>query len=401
MLMRFAIFAIVSIIVLGIPAAYLCWRLLGPARLERRWRNLLVAGVIVSILITPVTIFFRHAGMENTSLDILAWTGYTVLGFMSLVFTFTVIRDIGLLAARIPGGLVKAVRYKKRSAAGKPPANPDRRRFLQNSSNIGILMGAGLFAGYGMAEAKGIPAVNRVRIPFKGLPPGLDGFRIVQISDIHVSPTTKRPFVQGVVNVVNSLSPDLVALTGDLVDGSVERLGPDVAPLADIAAPYGNFFVTGNHEYYSGALPWIDEIRRLGFTVLMNEHHLLTRNDGRLLVAGVTDYRAGNFFADHRSDPHKALSGAPNADVKLLLAHQPRSIFAAAAAGFDLQLSGHTHGGQFFPWNYVVFLTQPYVTGLHQHENTRIYISSGTGYWGPPLRIGSPAEITLIELTTA
>lgn len=401
MFMRFAIFAIVSIIVMGIPAAYLCWRLLGPARLERRWRNLLVAGIMVSILITPVTIFFRHAGMENTALDILAWAGYTVLGFMSLVFTFTVLRDMGLLAGRVPGGLMKMARPGQRPDAGNLPANPDRRRFIQNSSNLGILVGAGLFAGYGIAEAKGIPAVNTVRIPFKNLPPGLDGFRIVQISDIHVSPTTKRPFVQGVVNVVNSLSPDLVALTGDLVDGSVARLGPDVAPLADLAAPYGNFFVTGNHEYYSGALPWIDEIQRLGFTVLLNEHRLITRSDGRLLVAGVTDYRAGNFFADHRSDPHKALGGSPGADVKLLLAHQPKSVFAAAAAGFDLQLSGHTHGGQFFPWNYVVFLTQPYVTGLHQHKNTRIYINSGTGYWGPPLRIGSPAEITLIQLTAA
>jgi predicted MPP superfamily phosphohydrolase len=189
-------------------------------------------------------------------------------------------------------------------------------------------------------------------------------------------------------------------LTGDLVDGSVDQLGYDVAPLAQVQSRSGNFFVTGNHEYYSGVIEWVEEVRRLGFTVLLNEHQVIARGKANLLLAGVTDYRGGNFLTSHRSDPQKALEGAPAADVKILLAHQPKNIFAAARAGYDLQISGHTHGGQFFPWNLLVGFAQPYVYGLHTHENTQIYVSRGTGYWGPPVRVGSPSEITLIALET-
>jgi hypothetical protein len=240
-----------------------------------------------------------------------------------------------------------------------------------------------------------------VAVPLAGLPEGLDGFRMVQITDIHVSPTIKRPFVEGVVRRVNALEADIVALTGDLVDGSVQRLSGDVEPLAGIRARFGRYFVTGNHEYYSGVARWVEKVESLGFTVLLNEHRLLSFPGGRILVAGVTDYRAGSRVPGHRSDPHKALSGAPPADVKILLAHQPKSAPAASDAGFDFQISGHTHGGQFFPWNLVVGLVQPFTAGLHRYGKMPIYISRGTGYWGPPLRIGAPSEITLITLRAA
>jgi hypothetical protein len=160
----------------------------------------------------------------------------------------------------------------------------------------------------------------------------------------------------------------------------------------------GNYFVTGNHEYYSGVMEWIEQIRRLGFSVLINEHRIITREKRKMLLAGVTDYREGRMLPGHQSDPHKAMKAAPKTDVKILLAHQPKNIFDAARAGYDLQISGHTHGGQFFPWNLLVGFSQPYVSGLHTHQNTRIYVSRGTGYWGPPLRVGSPSEITLIKL---
>jgi predicted MPP superfamily phosphohydrolase len=168
--------------------------------------------------------------------------------------------------------------------------------------------------------------------------------------------------------------------------------------LKQISSGSGNFFVTGNHEYYSGVIEWIEEVKRLGFTVLLNEHVVITRGQARLLLAGVTDYRGGNFLPSHRSDPQKALNGALPADAKILLAHQPKNIFDAAQAGYDLQISGHTHGGQFFPWNLLVGFVQPYVSGLHTHQNTQIYVSRGTGYWGPPVRVGAPSEITLIKL---
>jgi predicted MPP superfamily phosphohydrolase len=162
------------------------------------------------------------------------------------------------------------------------------------------------------------------------------------------------------------------------------------------------FFVTGNHEYYSGAEQWIAEVRRLGLRVLMNEHVIRRRGRATLMIAGVTDYTAQHFNPAHKSDPHLAAAGAPDGvAVRVLLAHQPRSAPAAADAGFDLQLSGHTHGGQFFPWNLFVPLQQPFVAGLNRVRSLWVYTSRGTGYWGPPKRFGAPSEITLVRLVQA
>src|SRR5690606_3902982 len=163
-----------------------------------------------------------------------------------------------------------------------------------------------------------------------------------------------------------------------------------------------SYFVTGNHDYYSGARGWIRELRRLGVRVLLNEHEVLQRENAALVIAGITDYSAHLFEPEHRSDPQKALAGAPStAAAKILLAHQPRSCFAAEQAGFDVQLSGHTHGGQFLPWNFFVPLQQPFVAGLKQVGRLQLYISRGTGYWGPPIRLGAPSEITRIRLVAA
>jgi len=400
--MKFIVFTIAFIVVVGLTAWYVVRQLLGPAKLNRRRRAVAISAIVFIVLATPVTVIFRGFGIENLAVDIMAWFGYTGLGFLSFVLTLLVIRDsIRLLSAAFRK-IQK--RLSRKVAGGKDNSDTldhDRRRFLLNSVNTGILASAGVFTGYGVAEAKQIPGVKKVLIPIKGLPPDLNGFRIVQITDIHVSPTIKRSFVQGVVDVVNNLSADMVALTGDLVDGSVKRLDYDVDPLKLIRSKHGNFFVTGNHEYYSGALDWIEKVRALGFTVLLNENHLITRGQGRILLAGVTDYRAGRFYENHQSDPFKAMAGAQPAHVKILLAHQPKSIFDAAGAGFDLQISGHTHGGQFYPWNLFAGIAQPFVKGLHQYQNTQIYISGGTGYWGPPIRLGSPSEITLIKLVSA
>jgi len=179
-----------------------------------------------------------------------------------------------------------------------------------------------------------------------------------------------------------------------------------VAPLAQLQSRHGSYFVTGNHEYYSGAHAWMAELSRLGVRVLMNEHvvlsHTGTAGSAALLVAGVADYSAHQFDPAHKSDPHAALRGAPAyARVRLLLAHQPRSAVAAADAGYDLQLSGHTHGGQFWPWNHFVRLQQPFTAGLHKLKNLWVYTSRGTGYWGPPKRFGAPSEITLLRLVPA
>jgi hypothetical protein len=246
------------------------------------------------------------------------------------------------------------------------------------------------------------PRVVHIDIPVADLPTALHGFSIAQISDVHVGSTIKRGFVESIVSVANGLKADLIAVTGDLVDGSVQQLSAHTAPLAGLAARHGVYFVTGNHEYYSGERAWTAEIKRLGLQVLKNEHVVLNHDGASLVLAGVTDLSAHHFNADEHSDPVAALHGAPaDAGAKILLAHQPNSAPAAARAGFDVQISGHTHGGQFWPWNLFVGLFQPFTGGLYRLQNLWVYVNRGTGYWGPPNRFGVPSEITRIRLVAA
>lgn len=400
--MDMVLFFIIFFAVAGLLASYITWRLFGRAAFRRRWKVFIGLGIVVMIFAPALSIMLRRAGFDPPGIHLLTWTGYLGVGFLSFVLSYLVMRDL----VWVPFAGIKMLKARIAKPGSNPAGsrrieNPARRGFLVHSMNYGIVAAAALTTGYGIAEARQTPQVKRVPIKIKHLPRVLEGFRIAQITDIHVNPIFRRAAVEEIVAVVNTLDADIVALTGDLVDGSVAQLGYDVAPLAWINSVSGNFFVTGNHEYYSGVLEWIAEVRRLGFTVLMNGHVVIGRGPARLLLAGVTDYRGGNFLSSHRSDPHKALAGAPSADVRILLAHQPKNIFEAAAAGYDLQISGHTHGGQFFPWNLVVGFAQPYVSGLHTHQNTQIYVSRGTGYWGPPVRVGSPSEITLIQLVSA
>ncbi len=398
--MKVFLFFAIFFIFAGGMTIYFTWRLFGKTSLGRVWKRAIGAAVVAIFFATPVTILIRRAGIENTCIDVVVWSGYLGLGFLSFTITFLAIRDIALL----PALFVKILRIgfggrglKKKLAV--VPENPSRRVFLINGTSYGIMAAAGILTIYGLTQAKRTPGVKKITIPVTDLPANLDGFRIVQITDIHVSPTIRRPFVEEVVRVVNGLKADIVVLTGDLVDGTVSQLTHDVAPLGALKSKSGNFFVTGNHEYYSGVVPWIKKIKTLGFTVLLNEHRIISRGRGRLLVGGVTDYNGGGFLPSHRSDPEKAVMGAPPADMKILLAHQPKSIWGAARTGFDLQISGHTHGGQFFPWNFFVGFNQPFVAGLHRFKETQIYVSRGTGYWGPPVRVGAPSEITLLKLT--
>jgi predicted MPP superfamily phosphohydrolase len=313
----------------------------------------------------------------------LAWMGSLNGGFFSSLAVLTLTRDLFL---------GPAVFFASRPEAAA----------LESASAIAVPLLAVLATIVGFIDARRRPRVVDVAVPLVGLPPALQGFTIAQISDVHVGPTIKRDFLRGIVETVNSLGVDLVAITGDLVDGSVEQLGAQVEPLAHLRARHGVYFVTGNHEYYSGAGAWIAELRRLGLHVLLNQHVLLTHGGAPLLIAGVTDYSAGRFDPAHRSDPQAALAGAP-ADLrpKVLLAHQPRTAAAAADAGFDLQLSGHTHGGQFWPWNLFVRLQQPFTAGLHRLGTLWVYTSRGSGYWGPPKRLGVPSEIARVRLVAA
>ncbi|HEX9282887.1 MAG TPA: metallophosphoesterase [Gemmatimonadales bacterium] len=350
---------------------YVGQRLLDQAPLALGWRLLGWAGILLLVL-APFVAFFAMRTQGLPGRRVLEAVGFMLVGLSSLLIVFVLAADLLHLRAWVGAGTFSA----------------------------GVVGGALAVLALGVRRAAW-PVVVRVNVPIAGLPRDLEGFRIVQLSDLHVGPTLKREFVERIVATANGLAPDLIALTGDVGDGFPPTLRDEVAPLARLAAPHGKYFVTGNHEYYWDAPGWVRELERLGFSPLVNAHRVIRRGAARLLVAGVTDHSASRLVPGHTSDPQAAVAGAPESDVRLLLAHQPKSAFAAHAAGFDLQLSGHTHGGQYFPFNLLVRLFQPFVAGLHRLEEMWLYVSRGTGYWGPPLRLGAPSEITLIQLTRA
>jgi hypothetical protein len=279
-----------------------------------------------------------------------------------------------------------------RLAASPWVAEPQLSRML-----AGLVGGSvAVAAAAGMTSALGRVGVKHVPITLERLPSELSGFRLVQLSDLHIGPMLGREWLERVVETVNELKPDAVAITGDLVDGSVTRLREHVAPLAALSAKHGVFFVTGNHEYYSGADEWLAELRRLGVRPLRNERVALGGPEASFDLAGVDDWMA--FGDGHGANLASALEGRDPSRELVLLAHQPKQIDEASAYGVGLQLSGHTHGGQIFPWGVFVRLQQPYVSGLVRHGSCQLYVSNGTGFWGPPIRVGAPPEITLLEL---
>jgi predicted MPP superfamily phosphohydrolase len=395
-------FFLVVIAVLSLMYGYIGWRLIVPAAFSLPVTILLWVLLVVLLILPFVSVGMQMRGFEGTGVEIIAWVAFLSFGFLTLLFAILLTKDLFVVLAT---AAQKSVHFMGHifgaGSASADTVDPARRQLITNWVNLGILGITTALTGYGVFQALRDPKIVEVVIPIDNLPDELDGLRIVQITDIHVSHTVRRSFVQSVVETVNGLSPDLIVLTGDLVDGSVGQLRSEVAPLADLRAPLGSFFITGNHEYYSGVQDWIEETTRLGFTVLLNEHKVIERGSARLLLAGVTDFTGGQFDHEHISDPQKALSGAPECHAKILLAHQPKSIFAAAKAGYDYVISGHTHGGQYFPYHFLAALTQPYISGLHEHGDTRIYVSRGTGYWGPQMRIGAPSEITVHELISA
>ena len=237
-----------------------------------------------------------------------------------------------------------------------------------------------------------------MRVPLRRLPAGLDGTTVVQLTDLHIGPTIGRTWLEGIVARVNALEPHIVAITGDLVDGTVDDLRHAVAPLGELRARHGVFFVTGNHEYYAGAPAWMAELKRLGVRVLRNERVSIGEGADSFDLAGVDDLSSYGQAPGHGPDLPRALDGRDPTRELVLLAHQPKAVKEAARFGVGLQLSGHTHGGQIWPWGHLVKLQQPFVAGLAREKDTILYVSKGTGYWGPPMRLGAPAEITRLVL---
>ncbi|SDV48582.1 metallophosphoesterase [Chitinasiproducens palmae] len=346
-------------------------------------RTLAWLYLLISLVTIPLGARGRSFARTPARLGVVI-TGLVAMGCFSTLLLLTFARDLFLLLAAGWDFLTGA----------------DWLSRVETSSATAVLLLTAALSMWALYCARRAPPIRRVRIPIEGLPPGFEGFSIAQISDLHVGPTIRRPYVERVVKAVNALGADVVAFTGDAIDGSVAQLASDTAPLSKLHAREGVFFVTGNHEYYSGAAPWIARFRELGMRVLLNEHVVLSRGTDELILAGITDYSAGHFNPVDASDPVKALSGGPDTTA-ILLAHQPLSAPAAARAGFSLQISGHTHGGQLFPWNFVVKVQQPFVAGLDRVDGMLVYISRGTGYWGPPMRLFAPSEITLLILSRA
>ncbi|WP_037681974.1 metallophosphoesterase [Streptomyces griseus] len=276
----------------------------------------------------------------------------------------------------------------------RPVAVPSRRLFVSRVVGGAAAAAAVATVGYGTYGVLRGPGVKRVTVPLAKLPRAAHGYRIAVVSDIHLGPVLGRGFAQKVVDTINATQPDLIAVVGDLVDGSVKDLGPAAAPLRQLRARHGSFFVTGNHEYFSGAEQWVEEVRRLGLHPLENARTELPWFD----LAGVNDIAGES--EGQGPDFAKALDDRDTTRACVLLAHQPVQIHDAVKHGVDLQLSGHTHGGQLFPGNLIAAAANPTVAGLDHYGDTQLYVSRGAGAWGPPTRVGAPSDITVIELAS-
>lgn len=379
----FVFIAVTLALFLGVHY-YLWARLVRDPQLPAEWtRGLTYAFIGLSASVPLAAIFSRV--LPRSVGSPLMWVVYTWMGLVTIFFFVLV-----------PADVVRVVVTKVR------PFDPDRRDFFARAfaGTVG-LVGTGL-SGVGIASALRRVGVVPVRVGLRNLPSELEGYKIVQLSDVHVGPTIGREFIEELVETVNREKPDAVVITGDLVDGSVEQIGPFVEPLRKLRARDGVFFVTGNHEYYSGVDKWIAFLKDLGIRVLRNERVAIREDvSSGFYLAGVDDHSAARFGGGHGTNLDKALGGREPSRPVVLLAHQPKTILEAVKHGIDLQLSGHTHGGQIWPWGYAVRLDQPHIAGLSRHEEAQIYVSRGTGYWGPPMRVGAPAEVTRIELYAA
>ncbi|TDC81234.1 metallophosphoesterase [Micromonospora sp. KC606] len=402
-------------LIIGLIHLYLWKRLVKDATEPGRWRK--VGGLValfLALLVPATMISTRAAGVFW-----LAWPGYL---WLALMFYLLVV----LLVLEVPMAVTKLVLRRRAvvaeptaaapepvlvGAAGSadPPAaaavnqpdhDPARRLLLARGAAIFAGLTAASITGYGVRTALGPPQLDRVQIPLAKLPRSMDGLRIATVADIHLGPLRGREHTERIVAMINRLDADLVAVVGDLVDGSVAELGEAAAPLRDLRSRYGSFFVTGNHEYFSGVEEWVREVDRLGLRVLQNERQEIQARGGVLDLAGVNDVTAAGTGLAAPADYAAALADRDTSRPVVLLAHQPVAAYEAARFGVDLQLSGHTHGGQMAPFNLAIRLQQPVVSGLGEVDGTKVYVTNGAGFWGPPVRVGAPPQVTLVELRT-
>ncbi|MFF4210512.1 metallophosphoesterase [Streptomyces sp. NPDC001796] len=412
------VFALAALAVLAALVAlhWYAWRRLvrdttrGPGPARRIGTAVFVAGPVVMV----AALVAERAGAPFWLQRVLGWPGFL---WMALTLYLLLALVAGELVRPLVRHLVeRRARAEERAPvpaavpAGPAPAEPEpadpepappqersapsRRLFVSRVVGGAVVAAAAGTVGYGTYGVLRGPAVKRVTVPLAKLPRAAHGFRIAVVSDIHLGPVLGRGFAQKVVDTINSTQPDLIAVVGDLVDGSVKDLGPAAAPLSRLKARHGSYFVTGNHEYFSGADQWVEEVRRLGLHPLENARTELPAFD----LAGVNDL-AGESEGEG-PDFTKALGDRDTSRAVVLLAHQPLQIHEAVRHHVDLQLSGHTHGGQLWPGNFVAAAANPTVAGLDRYGDTQLYVSRGAGAWGPPTRVGAPSDITVVELAS-
>lgn len=359
-----------------------------PGRMRWLWSGLI--GALMLLLLCAL-ILPRVVGVEGAGW--FAWPGYLWFGLLVYLFLALLALEPVRLALR---------RWVRRAPDAAPPealdtSVADRRLFLARTAAVAAGVAAVGLTGFGTARAIGAPDLLRVPVRLPRLDPAFNGFRIAVVSDIHLGPLLGRAHTERIVRLINEAEPDLVAVVGDLVDGTVAELGAAAEPLRDLQPREGTFFVTGNHEYFvSDTAAWMRELERFGLNVLRNENTRIRRAGAAFDLAGVND-----LAGESRSDPpdfDRALTGVTPGGPTILLAHQPVQVAEAASRGVDLQLSGHTHGGQMWPFHYVVELAQPSLAGLSQVQDTQLYVTRGAGFWGPPVRVGAPPDISILTI---
>ena len=429
-------FGTVVLLALVLLHSYLWWRLVRATTVPGRLRRRLTWLTAVLAVLPAAAVLLRRTLPLDAAAP-LDWVAYTWLGvafyaFLALLVLEPVRLVLRLLARRrapdpaeeadrpvvasgarsAPGSRDAAAPHDGETAPGsgavggdrgavdrEAVADPSRRLFIARS--LAVTAGAVALgtAGTGVYLANSAPVVRRVPVTLPRLAPALDGLRIVTFSDGHLSATYGGRRFERLVETVNAQRPDVVAIVGDLVDGELDELREEVAPLGDLVSEQGVFFVTGNHEYFVDTTAWLRHLPTLGVEVLRNERVPITRGGASVDLAGIDDRTAaGSGIPGHGADVDAALDGRDDATPVVLMAHQPVQVEQARAAGVDLQLSGHTHGGQLWPFDYAIRLDQPSVEGLSRHGDTQLYVTSGAGYWGPPMRIGARPEVTVVEL---
>ncbi|HSN14292.1 MAG TPA: metallophosphoesterase [Anaeromyxobacteraceae bacterium] len=392
--LSFLVFLSIALLVLGGMHAYIWARLVRDTGLPEPWRRIATVLLVVAAVTIPAALLVSR--LRGTPLTrVVPWIAFVWLGVAFLLLSALLAIDLFRLVASTALQLREWL-----WPADAPPADPARRQFVARAVAGTTLAVVATAAGAAIRSAEGPAEIVEVPVRVPRLPRALDGLSIVHITDLHVGPTIRRREVDRVVAQANALRPDVVAITGDLVDGTVPELGAIVAGLARLRARYGVHFVTGNHEYFSGVDEWLRFLPGLGIRVLRNERVSIGDAGASLDLAGVDDWHAGRYGNGHGYDLGKALAGRDPERALVLLAHQPLGVEPGIREGVGLQLSGHTHGGQIFPFNLAVHAAFRYVRGLYPVAGGagHVYVSKGTGYWGPPMRLGSPAEIARITL---